>query len=76
MTLVSGTMVFFTLWWVVLFTVLPFGIQVEENPQKGFATSAPKNPRLKKKFLVTTVLTVLIWGIIQFIMVNHFVTFS
>ena len=76
MTLVSGSMVFFTLWWTVLFTVLPFGIQVEEIPRKGFATGVPKNPNLKKKFLVTTGLTVLIWSIIQFIMVNHFVTFS
>ena len=76
MTLVSGTMVFFVIWWVVLFMVLPFGVRIEENPEKGFAPSAPKNPNLKKKFLITTLLTALIWGVIQFVMVNHLVSFS
>lgn len=76
MTLVSGTMVFFIIWWIVLFMVLPFGVSIDENPQKGFATSAPKNPNLKKKFLMTTILAGMIWGIFQFVMVNHFVVFS
>lgn len=76
MTFVSGMMVFFVTWWVILFMVLPFGVRIEENPEKGFATSAPKNPNLRKKFLITTVLTAIIWGIIQFAMVNHLVSFS
>jgi predicted secreted protein len=76
MTLVSGLMIFFVVWWIVLFMVLPFGVRPEETPQKGFEPGAPKNPHLRKKFIVTTVLAALIWGIIEFIMVNHFVTFS
>jgi len=76
MTLVSGLMVFIVLWWVVLFAVLPFGVRPEENPKKGFATSAPENPHLKNKFLATTVLAAIIWGFIQLIMVNHWVHFS
>ncbi len=76
MTFVSGTMVFFVIWWIVLFLVLPFGIDIEEKPRRGFATSAPNNPKLRKKFFITTALTALIWGIIQFVMVNHLVSFS
>jgi predicted secreted protein len=76
MGFVSGAMVFFVIWWIVLFMVLPFGIRVEENPKKGFATSAPISPKLKKKFLTTTALTAFIWGIIQFVMVNQLVSFS
>jgi len=76
MTLVSGTMVFFVLWWVVLFMVLPFGIRTDETPQKGFATGTPKNPNLRKKFLITTILAAIVWSIIQVIMVNHLVRFS
>jgi predicted secreted protein len=76
MGFVSGAMVFFVIWWIVLFIVLPFGIHAEDNPKKGFATSAPKNPKLKKKFLITTTLTTFIWGIIQYLMVNHLVSFS
>lgn len=76
MTLVSGTMVFFVLWWVALFAILPFGVRTDENPPKGFADSAPQNPHLRKKFLMTTLLTILIWGIIHWVMLNHWVTFS
>jgi predicted secreted protein len=63
MGFVSGAMVFFVIWWVVLFMVLPFGVRIEENPEKGFATSAPKNPKLKKKFFITTALTAFVWGL-------------
>lgn len=76
MGLASGIMVFFMIWWVVLFMVLPFGIHLEEDPPKGFATSAPQNPRLMKKFFITTLITCLIWGIIQWVMVNHWIQFS
>ena len=55
--------------------VLPFGIRIEETPEKGFATSAPKNPNLRKKFLITTALAAFMWGIIQFVMVNQLVAF-
>ncbi|MBX9805002.1 MAG: DUF1467 family protein [Alphaproteobacteria bacterium] len=76
MSVVSGAMVFFVIWWVLLFTVLPFGIHTEENPEKGFATGFPKNPNLRKKFLITTGLAAIVWGIIQLVMVNHWVRFS
>ena len=45
---------FFLLWWVVLFTTLPFGVRRAENPQPGIDTGAPENPRLVTKALVTT----------------------
>jgi predicted secreted protein len=73
MSIVSGAMVYFIIWWVVLFAVLPFGVQTDGNIEKGFASSAPKNPHLRKKFLATTLITAFIWGIIQFIMVYELV---
>jgi predicted secreted protein len=76
MTLLSGSMVFFVIWWVVLFMVLPFGIKTDETPPKGFEPGAPKNPQLLNKFLITTLLTGVVWSIIQVIMLNHLITFS
>jgi predicted secreted protein len=76
MTLVSGSMVFFVIWWIVLFMVLPFGVRTDENPQKGFEPSAPKNPQLMKKFLITTLIAGVVWSIAQVVMLNHWVTFS
>jgi predicted secreted protein len=76
MTLVFGSMVFFVIWWTVLFMVLPFGVHIDDKPQKGLAASAPTNPNLKKKFIATTILTVVIWSVIQVVMTNHWVSFS
>jgi len=66
-------MIFIIIWWVVLFMVLPFGTTIEETPPRGFATSAPQNPHLGKKFLVTTLISGVIWGLIEWIMVSHWV---
>jgi predicted secreted protein len=57
--------VFFTIWWVVLFTVLPFGVRSqheEGNVQPGHDPGAPVAPMLVKKALWTTLLTVVIFS--------------
>jgi predicted secreted protein len=76
MSYISGAMVYFVIWWVVLFAVLPFGVQTDSTVEKGFEASAPKNPYLGRKFLATTLITALIWAIIQFIMVYELVSLS
>lgn len=54
-------------WWLVLFMVLPIGVRMAEKPELGHAASAPVNPNLRKKFLLTSVVTLLltlaIWGV-------------
>lgn len=64
MGIVSGIVVFVIVWWTVLFAVLPWGVTVAEEPETGHAPSAPTQPRLGKKFLVTTVITAVIWLIV------------
>ena len=46
-------------WWLVLFMVLPWGAEREENPQIGNAVSAPARPRLRRKLLITSLLTII-----------------
>ena len=41
--------IFVIVWWLVLFLLLPIGIQRDENVSKGNDPGAPKNPMLKKK---------------------------
>ena len=41
--------IFVIIWWLVLFIVLPFGIQKDDNVKDGNDPGAPKNPMLKKK---------------------------
>jgi predicted secreted protein len=57
----SGIVVYFLIWWVVLFAVLPWGVQVPEKSEPGHAPSAPVRPRLWIKAAVTTVVAGLLW---------------
>ena len=61
MSWASGIVVYFLIWWVVLFAVLPWGVQVPDQPEPGHAASAPTRPRLWIKAAVTTVIAGLLW---------------
>lgn len=61
MTWVTGLAVYFIVWWVVLFTVLPWGVRPADTPLPGNAPSAPENPRLWLKAGVTTAIAGLVW---------------
>jgi predicted secreted protein len=61
MTFTTGPLVYVMIWVVVLFTVLPWGVSIPEKVEKGHATSAPSNPHIGLKFLITSVFSLLIW---------------
>ncbi len=50
--------IFLTIWWIVLFTVLPMGVrslhEEGETPPAGYDPGAPLAPMLLKKTLITT----------------------
>jgi predicted secreted protein len=58
MTWFSGVAIYLTLWWTVLFTVLPLGVvsHAEAGIDKGDGgdPGAPVDPKLKRKFITTT----------------------
>jgi len=64
MSLVSGIAVYVLIWWVVLFTVLPWKSRPNPTPGLGHATSAPKAPNLGIKFLVTSLISAFVWVIV------------
>ena len=76
MGFVSGIVVFVILWWLTLLTVLPWGIQNAEQNTLGHDAGAPDNPQLKLKFLITTLITAIIWlavfGLVQLEVINFF----
>jgi predicted secreted protein len=60
----SISAIFFIVWWMVLFMVLPFGVKREENPEPGHATGAPVKPMLVRKAIITTVLAAVVTAIV------------
>ncbi len=68
MYIVSGVVLFFLLWWMVIFVTLPFGNRrnvagniVNGEPASGHAGSAPINPHMRRKLIATTVITAILW---------------
>ena len=49
--------IFVVIWWLVLFMVLPFGIQKDDEIVGGNDPGAPKNPMLKKKIILTSIIS-------------------
>ncbi len=64
----TSVAIFLTIWWTVLFAVLPLGVQshAEAGIDKGDGgdPGAPVDPKLKKKFLTTTWISVVIFAIL------------
>lgn len=59
--------IYLTIWWIVLFAVLPLGAKshAEAGSQApgGGDPSSPVNPRLKEKFLLTTLVSAVIFAV-------------
>ncbi|HEY8162868.1 MAG TPA: DUF1467 family protein [Methylocystis sp.] len=62
--------IYVTIWWIVLFAVLPFGVRSaeeagEELPE-GSDPGAPVAPQLLKKAAVTTVIATIVFVFVAF----------
>lgn len=75
MTIVSGIIVYVILWWLAFFIVLPFGLRVPDETEKGFATSAPAKPRLWLKSLFATLFATLFWGVVWWLIHSDYLSF-
>ena len=65
----TATAIFLVVWWVVLFAVLPLGTSSEthEPPTDGRQWGAPETPNLKKKFITTTWVALIVWAFVMFL---------
>ena len=64
MTVVGAIVVFVLIWWLVLFTVLPWKADAPKEPGKGHSPSAPAHPMLVRKALITTAITLVLFAIV------------
>jgi predicted secreted protein len=71
----TGIIVFVIVWWVVIFMVLPWGARPPETPEPGHAPSAPENPRLGRKALITTVIAAVVWLAIYGVVESELISF-
>ena len=68
----TGSIIVYTLiWWMIFFSVLPVGIQSNKEKFRdrieGIDPGAPNNPKMSKKFLITTIITSIIFIVIYYL---------
>lgn len=67
MSITSAFAIFFVIWWLCLFAVLPWGVRTQEEHGDivpGSAPSAPIRPLLRRKVIVTTVLAAAVFAVL------------
>ena len=71
MSLTSGLAIYFIIWWLALFAVLPWGVRnareagIEVKP--GHETGAPVKAHLAAKFAATTVIASLVFALVYWL---------
>jgi len=60
------TAIYIIVWWVVLFVVLPLGMNQgsQARPEDGGDWGAPQRPNLRRKFITTTWVSAIVWAVL------------
>ena len=67
--------IYFLIWWLVLFAVLPWGVRAQgEEGAPGTDPGAPAVPHLMAKLVWTTVVSSVVFGILAFVYARRLVT--
>src|SRR5580658_10762391 len=77
MPLTTAAAIFFLIWWLVLFAVLPWGVRRQDEEgiiAPGTDPGAPALPNLRRKLLWTTLVSVAIFGGCYVVYVDRLVT--
>ena len=71
MGITGSIIVYVLIWWIIFFSILPVGTQSNKEKFKeridGIDPGAPINPRIGKKFMITTIITSIIFIVIYYL---------
>ena len=71
MGITGSIIIYVMIWWIIFFSILPIGIksnkEVFKDSMEGFDPGAPKNPKIAKKFLMTTIITSILFTMIYYV---------
>lgn len=73
MTIAFGLALYFMIWWMVLFAVLPFGVKTQGEAGEvvpGTPASAPARQQMVKLFAINTVLAALVFAFVWYALEN------
>ncbi|MFN3701791.1 MAG: DUF1467 family protein [Alphaproteobacteria bacterium] len=75
MGIVSGIVVFVCIWWTVIFCTLPLWVKRDESGPEITGPGAPENPKIKEKFILTTLITSALWLVVYVLVSIEVISF-
>ena len=76
MSTTGSLIIYISIWWIVFFSVLPIGIKSQNamfsDEWHGNERSAPKNPNIGKKFLISTLITSIVFLVIYYLVSQNY----
>ena len=77
MALSTAIAIYFLIWWVTLFAVLPWGVRAQGNDgAPGTDPGAPRVPHLKAKLIWTTLVATLFFGFVALVFRSGVIDFA
>ena len=77
MPVTTGIAIFFLIWWIMLFVVLPWGVHRQDDDGEiapGTDPGAPAVANLKWKLVWTTLISLVVYALCYVVYVEHLVT--
>ncbi|MEQ1578019.1 MAG: DUF1467 family protein [Hyphomicrobium sp.] len=71
MTIAFGIALYFMIWWMVLFAVLPFGVKTQGEAGEvvpGTPASAPARQQMLRLFAINSVLAAAVFSIVWYVL--------
>jgi len=73
----TSVAIFFLIWWLVLFAVLPWGVRRQDEDGEiapGTDPGAPAIPDLRRKLLWTTVVSLVVYAVCYLVYAEQWIT--
>ena len=74
MSITGSLIIFVLIWWIVFFSLLPIDVDRKHKKMvEGVDKGSPENPKIIKKIIYTTVITLIIFiGIFMLVKYDYF----
>ena len=77
MAITSSFVLFAVIWFLLFLMILPMRLKTQGESGEvvpGTHASSPENPQIKKKAKITTLITLVLWAVISYLIIFDIVT--
>ena len=73
MSVTGSVVIYVMIWWIVFFALLPVDVnRYKDKKIKGEDPGSPENPKIAKKFIYTTIISLVLFLIIYYLVYYNY----